>query len=217
MRSTLTIAPALALVLSAGSFSLSQAQNLPQAQKIAVIDMQSALIGTKDGAKAAAELKAKFAPKEQEFQKRQSDLQAKQDQYRKTENTISDEQKAALTLDIQTLTRNLQRDMQDAQQDAQQEEQLVLGGLSQKMQQVINKYAADKQLTAIFDVAGQPNNLIFASTTIDITRDIIALYDQAAAVTPAAKPPAAAAPKPAPAPAAATPKPATPATSAPPK
>lgn len=205
MRSRLTIAPALALLLSAGAWA--------QTQKIAVIDMQSALIGTKDGAKAAAELKAKFAPKEQEFAKRQSDLQAKQDQFRKTENTISDEQKAALTLDIQTLTRNLQRDMQDAQQDAQQAEQLVLGGLTQKMQQVINKYANDKQLTAIFDVAGQPNNLIFASTTIDITRDIIALYDQAAAVTPSAppaRPPAAAAPKP-------TPKPATPATSARPK
>src|ERR1700685_1050966 len=64
--------------------------------KLAVIDMQSALLSTKDGQKAVAELKAKFAPKEQEFQKRQQELVAKQDQYRKTENTISEEAKAAL-------------------------------------------------------------------------------------------------------------------------
>ena len=38
----------------------------------------------------------------------------------------------------------------------------------------------DKQLTMVFDVSGQPNNVLFASSTIDITRDIIALYDAAA-------------------------------------
>ena len=60
-----------------------------QSPKIAVIDMQGALLQTKDGQKAAAELKTKFSPKEQELQKRNADLQSKQDQYRKSENTLS--------------------------------------------------------------------------------------------------------------------------------
>ena len=81
-----TLAPSLALACGVAS-----AQT---ALKFGVIDMQQALLSTKDGQKAVAELKAKFAPKEQEFQKRQADLQAKQEQYRKTENTISDEAKA---------------------------------------------------------------------------------------------------------------------------
>src|ERR1035438_5573170 len=76
--------------------------------KIGVIDMQSALLSTKDGQKAVAELKAKFAPKEQEFQKRHNELQAKQEQFRKTENTISDEAKAALARDIDAMTKTLQ-------------------------------------------------------------------------------------------------------------
>src|ERR1700744_1073669 len=79
----------LALVLASGPVSAKQAP-----LKIGVIDMQSALLSTKDGQKAVAEMKAKFAPKEQEFQKRQQDLQAKRDQFTKTENTISEEAKA---------------------------------------------------------------------------------------------------------------------------
>jgi Skp family chaperone for outer membrane proteins len=199
--------------------------------KIAVIDMQSALLGTKDGQKAVADFKAKFAPREQEFQKRQADLAAKQEQYRKTENTMSDEAKANLQRDIDTITKALQRDTQDAQQDAQEEQQRLLNELGGRVMQVINKYASDNKITMVFDVTqgAQSNNLLFASTSIDITRDIIALYDQltANAVTapktsapaPAAAAPSsvvrrpvapaapAAAPAPAPAPAAAAPAP----------
>src|ERR1019366_8493308 len=114
VRSNLMIAPLLVLACSLSA--LAQAP-----QKLAVIDMQSALLGTKDGQKAVAELKAKFTPKETELQKRQQELQAKQDQFRKTENTISEEAKANLTRDIDTLTRGLQRDSDDANQDLQTE------------------------------------------------------------------------------------------------
>jgi hypothetical protein len=56
--------------------------------------------------------------------------------------------------------------------------------------QVIQKYSTEKSLTMVFDVSGQPNNIMFASNTIDITRDIIAMYDSAPPVTgvPSAKP-----------------------------
>jgi len=207
----------LALSISTAVFALTcgvaSAQTAP---KFGVIDMQKALLSTKDGQKAVEELKAKFSPKEQEFQKRQADLQAKQEQYRRTENTISEEAKANLARDIDAMTKNLQRDTDDARQDVDAEQQRVLNDLGQKMMAVLTKYSADKQLTMVFDLSGQPNNVLFASSTIDITSDIIKLYDAAAPVTPsappsapAARPPASsAAPAPArrPAPATTTPK-----------
>jgi outer membrane protein len=217
VRRKLMIAPGAAVpaIVLALACSLSAwAQTTP---KIATIDMQAALLNTKDGQKAVAELKAKFTPKEQEFQKRQSDLQAKQDQYRRTENTISEEAKATLARDIDTMTKNLQRDTDDVRQDIDQEQQRVLNDLGQKMMQVLQKYATDKQLSVVLDTSGQPNNILFASNTLDITRDIISLYDSAAPVTPSSAPPSAAAPKPGPSapaaaprrPPAATPAPAT--------
>jgi outer membrane protein len=191
------------LVLSALTAMLVFTCGVASAQttlKVGVIDMQKALLSTKDGEKAVAELKAKFAPKQQEFEKRQSELQAKQDQFRKTENTISEEAKANLARDIDAMTKNLQRDTDDARQDVDQEQQRVLNELGQKMMQVLQKYSSEKQLTMVFDVSGQPNNILFASNTIDITRDIITMYDAAAPAAPVAPaksaPPTTAAPRP---------------------
>ena len=149
-------------------------------QRIAVIDMQSALISTKDGQKAVADLRAKYSPKDQELQKRQQQMAAKQEEYRKTQNTISEEAKARLERDIETLDRGLQRDVADAKQDMDQDQQRLLQDLGGKLMQVLTKYATDNKITMVFDVSGQPNNLLFASNTIDITRDIIALYDKSA-------------------------------------
>jgi outer membrane protein len=201
---------AFAVFALAGGTAWAQAQ---APLKIGVIDMQAALLSTKDGQKAVAEMKAKFAPKQQEFEKRQQELGAKQEQYRKTENTISEEAKATLARDIDTMTKNLQRDTDDARQDVEQEQQRVLNELGQKMMQVLQKYANEKQLTMVMDVSGQPSNILYASSTIEITRDIIAMYDAAPPVTTVApKTPAASSTPPPKAPA---PRPAAPATSAP--
>jgi outer membrane protein len=160
------------------------------AQKFGVINMQEALLSTKDGQKAVAEMKAKFAPKQQEFEKRQSELAAKQEQFRKTENTISEEAKATLARDIDVMTKNLTRDTDDARQDVEQEQQRVLNELGARLMQVLQKYSTEKGFTMVFDVSGQPNNIMFASNTIDVTRDIIAMYDAAPPTTgvPSAKP-----------------------------
>jgi outer membrane protein len=197
MTSKFTMLPgfALALVCSlACQGQTAQAQSSPGPQKFAIINMQETLLSTKDGKQAVIDLKAKFAPKEQEFQKRTEDLQRKQDELRKTENTISEEKKAALARDIDSITKALQRDTDDAREDVNQEQQKVLNELGMKIMQVLNKYASEKGYTMVFDVSGQPNNILFATNSIDITHDIIALYDTTAPTTSAAPKPSASSP-----------------------
>ncbi len=194
------VAPVLGLLLALSG----QAQ-----QKIAVINMQDALVATKDGQKAVNDLRAKYGPKDQELQKRSQELTAKQEQYRKTQNTISEAAKATLEREIDALQRSMQRDADDVKQDMDADQQRMVNELGQKMMQVISKYAADNQFTAVFDVSQQPNNILYASNTADITQAVIALYDKAApTATPTKAPATSSAPKPAgaPAPAAAAPK-----------
>ena len=200
-------APALALLAGAGLWG--------QATKIAVIDMQRAIAETKDGQAQIAEMQKKYGPKEQEFQRRAADIQAKQDQLRKTQNTMSDDAKASAAAEIQKLQSTLQRDSDDAQADSQADEQRVVQDLGNKVVQVVGKYAQENQIMAVFDTSGQPNNLICCASANDITTAVIAAYDKAnpvsgaAAAPPAAKPATpAAAPRPA---APAAPKPAAPA------
>lgn len=184
MRSQLAILPLLVLASTVGARAQAP-------QKFAIINMQQVILETKDGKQAVIDLKQKFAPREQEFQKRTEELQALQETLRKTENTISEEKKAAITREIDQKTKSLQRDTDDAREDVNQEQQKILNQLGGRIMQVLNKYATDKGYTMVFDVSGQPNNILFAPPSIDITHDIIVAYD-ASSSGPAAAPSAAA-------------------------
>lgn len=192
----------VALGLGLGGLITAQAQ-----QKIAVIDMQGSLLSTAEGKKAADELKAKFGPKEAGFNKRTQDLSAKQEQLRKGLNTMSDSAKAEADRDIAALTKVLQRDADDTKADFQAEENRLLGGILNKMQAILTKYASDNQISMIVDVSQQPNNLLYADQAANISAAVIALYDKAepTTATPAAAGPAAGTPA---KPAAPAPKPA---------
>jgi len=196
---------AILLPLLAIAFGISAS-----AQKVAIVDMQGAILTTKEGQKAAEELKTKFGPTEQDLNKRQQDLQAKQDSYRKTHNTISADEKAKLEREIDVAQKALARDAQDARDEFTKAQNELLGGIMQKMQSVLMKYSTEKGLTMVVDVSQQANNLLYADKSANISADLVALYDAAppapapGTAAPAAAPPAAA-PKPA------APKPVTPA------
>ena len=88
------------------------------------------------------------------------------------------------------------------------------------MMAVIDKYAKDNGYMLILDVSSPQTPVLFASNTIDITKDIIDLYDKnaggAAPATTSARP-APGTPRPAAAPAMTSPRPATPKPVTPPK
>ena len=194
MKTLLRIAPAVIVLSSVCAWAQTGSQPKPDTsvsappQKIAVINMQEALITTGDGKKAIADLRGKYGPRDQEFQKRGQDLQNLQEQYRKTQATLSDDARAKMERDIDSRTKALQRDSDDAKQDMEADNQRVLQDLGAKVMQVVSRFAADNQYTLVFDVSGQPNNILFASNAVDITRDVIAMYDKAAPVTPTAPP-----------------------------
>ena len=172
-----------------------------QPGKVAVIYFQGAIVGTKDGQKAAAELDSKAGPKRKELEAKQSDVNGLQDQLTKGQNTLSEAAKQELYKSIEIKKKVLQRDFEDAKEDFEQAQQKVLQQLAQKMTAVIERYSRDHGYTMVVDVSSQQSPVLYASPTIDITKDIIELYDQAspAMTNPApAKPatPGLSAPKP---------------------
>jgi len=161
-----------------------------QAQNLAVIDMQGAILKTTDGQKAAQDLRTKYDPVQQALTKRGQALTAKQDQYRKTVDSMSDTAKAAAERDIQAMMKDIQRDADDAKTDAQQDQNKALAPILQRLETIMRKYATDKQISMIVDLSSQPNNLLFAAASTNITTDVIDLYNKAASApaAPAAKP-----------------------------
>ena len=54
----------------------------------------------------------------------------------------------------------------------------MVSELGEKMMAVIDKYARDNGFVLILDVGAQQNPVLYASNSIDITSDIVALYDK---------------------------------------
>jgi outer membrane protein len=202
MRSCLISTVAL-LCAGLGAFAQSPA-------KVGVISIQGAIVGTKDGQKASQELDAKFVPKNKEFQNRQSELTQLQDQLTKGGTVMAEDKRNQLARDIDEKKKRLERDMQDAEEDLRGEQQKVLSSLGQRMMAVIEKYAKDNGYTLILDVSNQNTPVLYASSGIDITQDIVSLYDHTTANGAPAGAPATTTSTPAKPPATATKAPGTP-------
>ena len=162
--------------LAFGCLAISVQAQTPS--KVGVISVQGAIVGTKDGQKASQELDQKFAPKKKEFDSRQSEMAALQDQYNKGGSVMSEDKRNQLNRDIDEKKKRLERDIQDAQEELQGEQQRLLQSLGQRMMAVIEKYAKDNGYSMILDVSNPNTPVLYASSAVDITQDIISLYDK---------------------------------------
>jgi outer membrane protein len=159
-----------------GMAAMAQAQ---APTKVAIIHVQNAILSPKEGQKAAGDLTTKFAPKKSEVDKKQADLATLQDQLRKGSATMSEDVKTKLMREFDTGNKSLQRDTQDAQDELDQEQGKVMQELGNKMMGVIEKYATQNGIALVVDVSNPQTPVLWASQTIDITGDIVKLYDQA--------------------------------------
>jgi outer membrane protein len=185
------------IALGLAATTALMAQNMPT--KVGVINIQQAVLATKDGQKAAQDLQARFEPKRKEIEQKNGEIQQLQEQFRKTQNTASEEQRAKLARDIDQKQKSLQRDVEDAQAEFEQEQQRAFNELGGRLLQVIGKYARDNGYTLILDVSNQQSPVLYMADGTDVTEAIVNMYDAnapAAAPAPSAAKPAPTMPKP---------------------
>jgi outer membrane protein len=169
----------------------------PPPTKVGVIQVQAALTGTKDGQKAVAEYQARVAPKVKEMERKRSEIQELQDKLSKGGSAMAQAAKDDLARSIDTKTKSYNRDMEDAQAEAQAEERKMLEELSGKMQVVIDKFALANGYAVLLDVSNQNTNVLYVASGVDVTKDIIEMYDKTNPNAPTTKPAAPATTKPA--------------------
>jgi len=160
--------------------------------RVGLISLRDALTGTAEGKKALLDLEEKFGARKTALQKKQIDIQTKQDQLNRAGSTLSDQAKAALSRDIDSETKIFNRDKEDLQTDAQDAQNKLFGEIYGKMQPVISQYATQNSYATIIDVSSDQAQsfVVWASNSTDITADIVTLYNQAHPSTGPAAPPA---------------------------
>lgn len=190
MKSNLIVLPALSLAVAL----VGSGQTAPPATKVGIINIQSAIVSTKDGQKAANDIQSRFSPRKAELDKKQGEVAQLQDQLNKGRNTLSEEARQQLMREIDQKTKSLNRDTEDARAELDQEEQKIMSELGGRIMAVIDKYAKDNGYSVILDVSSPQTPVLYAANNIDITKDIIELYDRnapsAASAAPGATSPA---------------------------
>ena len=196
----------------------SSAAGAASAGKIGVINVRQAIASTAEGKQAGAELQSQFSARQSELEGLNKQINDLRQRLEAGRGKISPEEEARLTRDGQKLTQQLDRKQNEYQEDVNSAQADVFDRIGRKMIDVLDRYARENGYVAIlnYDPSAQTNPILFASTNIDVTQDIVRLYDQA---YPAKGGAPAQTPKPAPTqkPAAQTPKPAQPPAAKPPQ
>ncbi|HYO62349.1 MAG TPA: OmpH family outer membrane protein [Pyrinomonadaceae bacterium] len=131
---------------------------------------------------------------DREFQPRRTEIQQLETRYNALVKEINDTKsvadQATLTRkadEAETIKKSIDRKREDGQRDLQKRMGEVLQPLQSDVYKALDAYAKERGIAIIIDASQVP--LLYATETVDITRDFIGIYNQrnaAAATTPAA-------------------------------
>jgi outer membrane protein len=148
--------------------------------KVAVINLQRAVLESEEIQKVSAAMETKYKPRQQELEKIQRDLQGIQQQLQAGAGKLTPQAEADLTAQGQRKQRDMQRMSDDLQADVNAERTDILGKSSQKMAEVVKKLAEEKGYDVVVDVS----NTVYFKPALEITAEALAAYNKA---YPAAK------------------------------
>jgi outer membrane protein len=169
--------------------------------KIGVINVRQAIVSTSEGKQASAELQSQFAARQTELEGMNKQISDMRQRLETGQGKLSPDESARLQRQGETMARQLQRKQDEYQEDVNAAQADVFDRIGRKLVDVLDRYARENGYVAVLDSSAQNTPVLFASNNIDVTQDIVRLYDQAYPVktsgnaAPAVKP--AAAPKPA--------------------
>ena len=172
---------ALAQVPTIGSQSASL--------KVAVVNMQVAIVNTDEGKKELTALEQRLMPKQEELKKANEEVEGLKKQLSTPDPKLTDDQRRNLANTLETKQRIFQRNFEDFQMEVQKSEQETVNRIGEKMMKIVEKYAASQGYTLVMDVSGPQSGVIWANPSANITKDLIAAYNSQFPVSaPSVKP-----------------------------
>ena len=168
--------------------------------KVGVINIRGAIGSTAEGKQAQAELQSQFAPRQTEIENMNKQINDLRQRLAACEGKCSQDEIQRLTTQGQRLTQQFDRKNTEFNEDSNAALSDVIDRIGRKMVDVLERYAGQNGYSVVLDSSAQNNPILFAASQIDVTQEIVRLYDQAYPVkggAPAQQKPAA---KPAPTP-----------------
>ncbi|HEV2289068.1 MAG TPA: OmpH family outer membrane protein [Candidatus Acidoferrales bacterium] len=184
-KASLTAIAAL-LILPAAWAQAGSGASAAAPGKIAIISLQQAIMSTAEGKQATQQLRAEFSPRQTALANLSKQIQDLQQHLQAGATTLSEDEKGKLNRQISDLQRRGQRDQQALSDDSNEAEQDAVNTIGQKMMTVVETYAKQNGFGVVIDDSMQNSPVIYRADQVDITEQIVKLYDQTYPVKPAA-------------------------------
>jgi outer membrane protein len=143
--------------------------------KVAVVNMQLAIVSTAEIKKASAELEAKYKPRTSAIEQLRSELEGIQQKLQAGQGKMTPAAEQDLNIQGTRKQRQLQRMSQDLQEEVDAARNEILGGTGRRMQEVVRKLADERGLDVVVD----SSSTLFFKSALDLTQDVVAAYDKA--------------------------------------
>jgi outer membrane protein len=178
MRAALLAGAAL-FATAAGAHAQAAAAGSATAGKTGVINIRQAIATTAEGKQASAELQSQFSARQNELEGLNKQINDLRQRLETGQGKLSPEEATRLQRQGETMARQLQRKQDEYQEDVNAAQADVFDRIGRKMVDVLDRYARENGLVVVLDSSAQNTPVLFVSPNIDITQDIVRLFDNA--------------------------------------
>ncbi len=201
-RNFARLIPAMALALALSAPALAQsaapaaaapAPTASASSKVGIINIQAAIVNSNEGQRDFETLQKKFDPKRAELETLNKEIDELQKKFNAQGDKLNDEARGDLLKQIDSKKKILQRNYEDANTDVQAQQNEIANRIGQKLVGVLDKYAKDNNFTVILDVSAQSSPVLWADSSVDITKTVVEAYNAQSGVAAPIKAPSTAA------------------------
>jgi outer membrane protein len=160
---------------------------------IVTISFNSAVLQTAEAKKNLSALEARFAPKQQQMQALNNEVEGLRKQLADTSNNLNESERAARAQALETKEKQLQREAEDFKSDSQSESEQVFQGVAQKVYAFLQTFSQQHGYSAVIERGSDAYPVVwYEATNMDITDELIKAYNAQAegASSAPANPPA---------------------------
>ena len=189
-RAPMKLVPRLVLAASLVLASVLFGSSARAEMKVAVVDVQRAVMQTEDGLRAQATLKKLFDNRQQELNRKQADLSKQKEDIEKQSKVLSKDALQKRVDDWQKQMAELQSVFVDYNKELEKKQKELTDPIFEKVLGIIKRLATTESYDLVIDKA----TVAYVRTDLDLTDKCIQIYNGGGAPAPAPGP-APAAPK----------------------
>jgi outer membrane protein len=144
--------------------------------KLAVVDLQRALITVESGKKAKSQLEKEFNAKKKELDNEENEIRKMTEEFKKKSMVLSEDAKRKKEAEIQERIAKFRELYGKSQMEIQNRERELTEPLILKLKAVVEEVAAAKNYTLVFEK--NENALLYSAQKDDITDEVIKAFNK---------------------------------------